>query len=385
MRVQTMVNDGHGWDLPAGIVDGVSTLVLAFGARTRETDSAWFDELLGAFPSSCIVGCSTSGEILGDRLFDDSVVAAVIEFEQTGVRSATVSTADFADSREAGNELGRRLAGDDLAALLVFAEGAGTNGSALVEGLQESVGGTVPVSGGLAGDGERFETTWVIGNGRLAADQIAVVGLYGDSLQSTYGTGGGWIPFGPERTITASRGNVLEALDGKAALPLYRSYLGELAEGLPASALFFPLCVWPVDGSAEPLVRTVLGTCDETDTMRFAGDVPVGHRAQLMMADPEDLIDAASDAARSSCPEADGTADVPSRLGDAFTLAVSCVGRRLVLGGAADDELLSVTDGLGSSPAVVGFYSYGEISSTRGRAELHNQTMTVTTLREVTR
>jgi hypothetical protein len=43
-----------------------------------------------------------------------------------------------------------------------------------------------------------------------------------------------------------------------------------------------------------------------------------------------------------------------------------------------------VRDVLGKQATLTGFYSYGEISpyATTARCELHNQTMTITTLRE---
>jgi hypothetical protein len=36
-----------------------------------------------------------------------------------------------------------------------------------------------------------------------------------------HGSEGGWDTFGPQRTITRSRGNVVEELDGEPALDLY--------------------------------------------------------------------------------------------------------------------------------------------------------------------
>jgi hypothetical protein len=44
-----------------------------------------------------------------------------------------------------------------------------------------------------------------------------------------------------------------------------------------------------------------------------------------------------------------------------------------------------VRDVLGGAPVLAGFYSYGEISpfTPSAKCELHNQTMTITTLREI--
>ena len=57
----------------------------------------------------------------------------------------------------------------------------------------------------------------------------------------------------------------------------------------------------------------------------------------------------------------------------------------MILGQRTADEVEAVQDVLGDHVHQFGFYSYGEISphvSTR-KCELHNQTMTITTLAEI--
>lgn len=89
------------------------------------------------------------------------------------------------------------------------------------------------------------------------------------------------------------------------------------------------------------------------------------------------LIDGASGAARTSY-EAIGSTSPD------LAILISCVGRKMVLKQRIEEEVESVRDVLGAKTALTGFYSYGEISPfTPGAAcELHNQTMTITTLSE---
>ena len=91
----------------------------------------------------------------------------------------------------------------------------------------------VTVTGGLSADGERFGQTLVVWDGAPESDTVVVMGFYGDRLRVGYGSLGGWDPFGPDRLITRSAGNVLYELDGRSALALYRKYLGVNAHGLP--------------------------------------------------------------------------------------------------------------------------------------------------------
>ena len=61
---------------------------------------------------------------------------------------------------------------------------------------------------------------------------------------------------------------------------------------------------------------------------------------------------------------------------------VSCVGRRLVMGQLTEEELDIVRERLGPAPTITGFYSYGELApfSNLEGCQLHNQTMTLTTI-----
>ena len=148
------------------------------------------------------------------------------------------------------------------------------------------------------------------------------------------------------------------------------------SRAFPAARLLFPLAV-RVPGQVEPLVRTVLSVDHEARSLTFAGDTPVGASVQLMRANLDRLVDGAADAADAAAQTTAGHA------GSSFTLAISCVGRRLVLGERTEEELEAVTTGLPQTTKMVGFYSYGELSPhSSGRCELHNQTMTLTTFAE---
>jgi hypothetical protein len=203
-----------------------------------------------------------------------------------------------------------------------------------------------------------------------------VLGFYGDRLKVGFGSLGGWDPFGPERVVTRSEGNVLFELDNKPALELYKTYLGEHAAGLPATGLLFPLNVRRIEGE-DPLVRTILAVDEAEQSLTFAGDVPEGAVAQLMKANFERLIDGAAGAAQ-SCHEVLG--GQPPDL----AVLISCVGRKLVLKQRTEEEVEGVREVLGNDTPLTGFYSYGEICPAASSADcqLHNQTMTITTFRE---
>ena len=66
-----------------------------------------------------------------------------------------------------------------------------------------------------------------------------------------------------------------------------------------------------------------------------------------------------------------------------LVIAISCVGRRLLLGERTEEETEAVLESMPEGTKQLGFYSYGELSPyTTGKCDLHNQTMTLTMLFE---
>lgn len=336
--------------------------------------SSALSELRRACPDAIIAGCSSAGEILGREVHDQSLCVAVVRFEGTELALAEAENPLAEGSEDTGRRLAERLRRPDLRAVLVLADGLTVNGTALTRGFNTALDDVV-VTGGLAGDGDLFEQTWTFDGERRRSGRVVAVGLYGDRVSVSAGSRGGWTSFGPHRLVTRSRGNVLYELDGRPALALYKRYLGRRAAGLPASGLLFPLSIRPEDGSREPLVRTILAVDEAAQSLTFAGDVPQGWKARLMRANPEQLIEGSARAARDAAPRSEGRS---------LALAISCVGRRLVLGQRADEECEAILECLGSNVRQLGFYSYGEIAPSRPshRSDLHNQTMTVTVLNE---
>ena len=374
----TSYTPSQGWARPLpSALDSPQTLVLAFGASRYADDPAPFQALRAALPQSVIAGCSTSGEIAGTQLTDDSISVAVVRFEHTRLRRAETVVADPQDSAAAGAALAAQLAGEGLRAVFLLSEGLSVNGTTLVQGLVAALPPGVLVTGGLAGDGDAFVRTWVLAQDRPQCHRVVAIGLYGDRLRVNSGCDGGWLDFGPLRRITKSQGSVLHELDGKPALDLYKEYLGDLAAGLPGSALLFPLSIRAPGSSARPLVRTILGIDEAQRSLTFAGDMPEGHEARLMRATDDSLIGSAAKAAAQAlqgAPDTDGT----------LVVSVSCVGRRLMLGERTEEEVELIAEHTPRGGVHVGFYSYGEIApgSDGGGCMLHNQTMTVTVFAE---
>ena len=348
-----------------------------FGSREILGRGKIIDPVRAAYPHAHFVGCSTGGEIFGATVSDDSLVATAIAFEHTRVEVVATPIENSEDSGAAGERLAHLLPHAELTHVLVLTEGIFLNGGALVQGLTKILPAKVSITGGLAGDGTAFKETLVMWDDAMAAKAVVAVGFYGDRLKIGCGSQGGWDPFGPERRISKSKGNVLYELDGKSALELYQRYLGEQdAKGLPATGVLFPL---NVRGNLQDtaVVRTVWSVNEAEQSMTFTGDLPEKGYARLMKANFDRLIDGAMGAARTS-REAVGK-ESPD-----LALLISCVGRKMVLKQRTEEEVEGVREVMGDRTVLAGFYSNGEISPFRpqARCEHHNQTMTITTFRE---
>jgi hypothetical protein len=359
-----------------GAIAKYAQLVLAFGSREMLENKENYEKIARAFPSAMIAICSTSGEIFQTQVSDDTITATGMMFERTPLCAFRLNAHDFNSSKDLGSALASQFNQKDLKHIFILSDGQMVNGSALVEGLSSALPKTVSITGGLAGDAARFSKTLVGLDAPPVEGEVVAIGFYGEHIRVGFGSKGGWDAFGPLRRVTSSKENILFELDGKNALELYKTYLGDQAKGLPSTGLLFPLAVRSADG-AEPVVRTILSVDPVKGTMTFAGNIPEGSKAQLMRSNFDQLIDGAAFAANSSF----------ERLGSKnpeVAILISCVGRKLLLGQRTEEEVESVRKIVGEKTVMTGFYSYGEISPLMSDCScaLHNQTMTITTLSE---
>ncbi|MBM4181248.1 MAG: FIST C-terminal domain-containing protein [Betaproteobacteria bacterium] len=352
-------------------------LVLGFAATRFFADAGFAPWLARAFPDARRLAVSTAGEISGRGVSRDSAVITALRFERATFKVAYTGLMNMDDSRNAGARLAARLPAEGLRAVFLLSQGVAVNGSELIAGVVSVLGKGIPLTGGLAGDNGAFARTWALLDDAVSDRLMLAVGFYGEALDFAHGCFGGWQRFGPARRATRAAGNVLHELDGEPALDVYRRYLGDYADGLPASGLLFPLALLSDEHEETGLIRTLLGVGEVDGSLTLAGDVPEGGYLKLMHASTEALVDGAEAAARA-------VLGMARKGGRGLAILVSCVGRGLAMGDRVDEEVEAVGDVLGAACPLAGFYSNGEISPFRETTEckLHNQTMTITYLGE---
>ena len=349
---------------------------IAFADKSYFHDNQINNEISKAFGNAILAGCSSSGEISNKKFSEGTFILTAVKLEKSRIKKCCYKLKDVSESREAGVHLAKQLQSPDLKHVFILSDGINVNGTRLIEGINSVYDEKINVSGGLAGDNGDFVKTYVAdADNHFVSNCITAIGFYGNHIQTESGSYGGWDSFGVDRKVTKSSENIVYEIDGKPALELYKSYLGEKAAELPGSALFFPLEM-VANEKDEQVVRTILGVNESDNSMTFAGNIPEGSYVKLMKTNMDRVIDGAEKSARSLN---DGIRETAELL-----LMVSCVGRKLVLKQLTQDEADAVIENFNSKTVSTGFYSYGEISKGEfhSKCSLHNQTMTVTAVSE---
>jgi hypothetical protein len=148
--------------------------VIAFGSVDALKDGA--PALAEAFPGAARMGCSTAGEISARGVSDGSLVVTAVAFDKAQVKQASTVLGGMDDSRDAGRRLALGLPLADLRAIVIFGQGVQINGSAVLAGLVDVVGESIPITGRRA-----MEAFSHSGVGRPGCQQQppGVRGLYG--------------------------------------------------------------------------------------------------------------------------------------------------------------------------------------------------------------
>ncbi|WP_376777463.1 FIST signal transduction protein [Flavobacterium covae] len=374
--VQAFLEKNLEWNYVVSKQELKNPFVLVFGNRQLLEDPKIIEKIRKEFPYEHLVFGSTSGEIIDTNVINNTVHITAIEFEKSTfiIKNGNIKEYNL-DVYQLGKKLSQDIPKEKLKHLIVISEGSFVNGNSLIAGIESIMLHNIPISGGICGDDDRFQKTLASYKEDPKTGEVILIGLYGETLEISVASHGGWLTFGPERLITKSNANILYEIDDKPALELYRKYLGDKANELPKAALLYPLHV-KAENKERAVVRTVLNINEDNHSMTLAGDVPINSKVQLMMTSVDGLSEGAQKAAQEAMQNRINKPE--------FALLVSCIGRKLVMDQRVEEEIEEVKKTIGNQAVISGFYSYGEIApfDRNTGCELHNQTMTLTLISE---
>ena len=352
-------------------------LVLAFLPPSDALEEA-VGALTELWPEAARAGCEATTQFAGDRLAAGGTLH-LFRFSGAGHRAEVeLVPGSVEEPPDAGRLAGiaGRLA-EGLPVLLIVDGLRFPVQPALAvlraELARRGIEGPTPVAGGLASQGAPFTGPHarVFAGTRTHPSALVAVTLRG--LAARIEVVRGWDPASPIYTVTRAEGNVLWEIDAEPAASWFRRFFtvdGRLAP-LPETAWRFPLIVEGPRADRRGLYRSMRSFDDPAGAVTLWGDLETGDEVRLGMGNEASLVRRAAELARAAAggrPEA--------------AILYSCVGREVVLGESAAQEIESVGRALGC-PAVSGFFSFGEIGPTDdGGPAFYNHTAILVLLRE---
>ena len=341
-----------------GRLGGQPQLALVFG-------SSWFDQVLllqgirsvvGAVP---LAGETTAGEITPEGPVSHSCV--VVLLASNGM-ACSVGLGEHADRmpREAGQQAAyaaiREFRGKSRAGLLLFGDGLVTTYADVVRGLQEVLGTSFLIAGGMGGDDLRFTHTYQYFRNRVVSRAVVVV-LLGGTVKLGVGIEHGFAPISKPRRITRARANVLMTLDHQPAASVYEEYFGpELVqrmraeEGMTRQGIAYPLGV-QYESTNQWLLRNVV-SFGQDGSLSCTGEMLEGGWLQLMIGSRELALEAAHKAALQAIR--------PLNKISCVLVFDSAVRRKLLGVQPSALEIARIREAVGPAIPLAGCYTYGE-------------------------
>lgn len=326
-----------------------------------------------------LLGCSSFAEIGDEDAVTGSVTAMGLDLRGVELALFRKSVASRADSRDVGRAFGQELLAFAPALVVMFPDGSVVNSPQLVSGLEEILGGTVPIVGGVSADRIEYASTYELFDREVLRGSVVALALRGP-IEVVTTAKAGFQPIGVERTCTrVEEERLVLELDGVSALRLYEEMLGPDIHERPNVGIEYPLAVVVgaggdyMDSGRSHVIRVVRHLDKERGGLLCGSDIYEGSRVRITRGAKADLLEAAALA----------MAEVKQKMPDPdLAFIFSCAGRKLVLGSRYHEEIRRAFESLPAGVPRVGFYTYGEIAPVDGVTRFHAETFTVTLVRK---
>ncbi len=333
-----------------------------------------------------IFGCSSLGIMTNQGVFKHGFAILLLGLNhQMFFNVAAVKDIDKKDSLLSGKELGDKLLfgfkNVPRSLSIILSDKLITEGTHLINGLQEILGKSFPLIGASASDNFENHKTYQYLNKEILSNSCSGI-LFGGKFNFGFGIKHGWKALGKMRCITSSSGNVIHEIDGLAAVKLYADYFAkntlDLTKELRRISIYYPLGIY-LPGEKEYLLRNIISIKDD-GSLVTQGDIPENSKIRLMIS-TEDSRLAATVAA---CEEAKrNLATQKIKLLIVFDSAA----RFSTLGRQNDIELRIIKEVFGENTPLIGIYTNGEQAPLKsidylGRTYFHNQSINILAIGE---
>jgi small ligand-binding sensory domain FIST len=312
-----------------------------------------------------LAGCGAGGVLGAGREVEDGTAVAVwaAAFDEGG---AEVFHLESLEGPEGTAVVG--MPASDASAIVLLPDPYSFPADAFVAELDD-----VPVLGGISSARTLDGGAALFHGGEVMSDGAVGVAFHGIEIHAAVSQGAA--PIGPELTITAADGHMIQELAGRPALTVLRDVVAGLPESdrdKVAEGLLLGVVVdqgKPEFERGDFLVRALLGADPDTGALAVGAYVEAGQVVRLHVRDAASAdVDLLEVLGRERQRFVGGA--------PAGALMFTCNGRGRGMFGEADHDVLAVDAALAGAP-VAGFFAAGEIGPVGGRAHLHGFTATL--------
>ncbi len=355
-----------------GALDGASVdLVVMFASGAHlDAPEATLEGIHEALRPPALIGCGAGGVLGCGTEHEDGETAVAVWAASLGDGRAQTFHATASVSDDMVTVMGMEdLAGATGAILLPDPFSFPTD--PLLSDLAQRAPG-VPIVGGLASARTREDTTILFHGAEV--EHSGAVGVRFEGVELLPCVSQGAVPVGPEMTVTAAEGNVIQELAGRPALDRIRAVIEEL-DPRERTLVAGGLLVGVVVGGGRPdyehgdfLVRQLLSADPVSGTLAVAAPMSEG---QVLRLHARDAASADRDLLEQLRIRVSALGGAP-----AGALAFSCHSRGREMFGVADHDAGALAEQLLGAPSA-GFFAAGEIGPVGGVSFMHAFTATI--------
>lgn len=344
-------------------------VVFASGAHLADPD-ATLEGVHEALRPPQLIGCGAGGLLAGGAELEDGGTAVTVWAASLGDGAARTFHATASIEDDMVTVMGMEDLGGASGAILL-PDPFTFPTDPLLQDLATRAPG-VPIIGGLA-SGRTGDDDAALFHGDAVCDQ-GCVGVRFDGVELLPCVSQGAAPVGPEMTITAAEGNVIQELAGRPALDRIREVIEQLdprERTLVAGGLLVGIVVDSGHADYEQgdfLVRALIGADPVAGTLAVAAPVAEGQVIRLHARDAASADRDLHDQLRLRVAALGGT--------PAGALAFSCNGRGREMFGIADHDAGALAEQLAGAPSA-GFFAAGEIGPVGMASFMHSFTATI--------
>lgn len=353
--VSSINADGYraGCEVGEALCDMEPEVVLIFASIAyRDQFPDLFNGLYDGLNSRDVLvfGGTSDGVYETERVVDNGISALGLntggKVTWTTELEPEVEADAFGASKRCAERISATLDGNvDFA--FACADGLKADGSLVVRGLSSVFKG--PFIGALTGDDRKFARSFLLLNGKIYEDAVAVLAARGP-IRFAINSASGWSPAGQSGTIEACTGTTVEQISGVTPRQFFRDQLGKLPGetdlGMAALASYAP------NAAGHYALRTPSHIDAKNGVATMFGSLEQGTEVRVCSATLEDVLNGV-DEAMSVIQK------VP--FDPAGALVVSCAGRRWLLEERSREEVERVISSVGKRIPLAGFPSFGEI------------------------